>query len=80
MSKLYWPSSTRLLVKLMPTFTDRGCHVVSMTYPYSRILNFLGRDVVQIINEKIQSKSLDMLIYLAALNPENHNKTFNRSH
>jgi hypothetical protein len=28
-------------VKLVPTFADRGCHVVSMTDPYGRILGFL---------------------------------------
>jgi CBS-domain-containing membrane protein len=32
--------------KLMPTFADRGCHVVSVTDPYGRILGFL--DSVQI--------------------------------
>jgi hypothetical protein len=28
-------------VKLVPTFADRGCHVVSVTDPYGRILIFL---------------------------------------
>jgi hypothetical protein len=32
-----------LSVKLVPTFADRGCHVVSVTYPYGRILGFLDR-------------------------------------
>jgi hypothetical protein len=27
----------------VPTFADRGCHVVSVTDPYSRILGFLDR-------------------------------------
>jgi hypothetical protein len=27
----------------MPTFADRGCHVVSVTDPYGRILGFLDR-------------------------------------
>jgi hypothetical protein len=27
--------------KLVPTFVDRGCHVVSILDPYSRILGFL---------------------------------------
>jgi hypothetical protein len=27
----------------MPTFADRGCHVVSVTDPYGRIIDFLGR-------------------------------------
>jgi hypothetical protein len=29
--KLYWMSNRRLSAKLVPTFADRGCHVVSMT-------------------------------------------------
>jgi hypothetical protein len=27
----------------VPTFADSGCHVVSMTDPYGRILGFLDR-------------------------------------
>jgi hypothetical protein len=27
----------------VPTFADRGCHVVGVTDPYSRILGFLDR-------------------------------------
>jgi hypothetical protein len=27
--------------KLVPTFADRGCHVVSVTDPYGRILGFI---------------------------------------
>jgi hypothetical protein len=30
----------RLSAKLVPTFVDTGCHVVSMTDPYGRILGF----------------------------------------
>jgi hypothetical protein len=30
-SELYRPSSRRLSVKLVQTFEDRGCHVVSVT-------------------------------------------------
>jgi hypothetical protein len=33
----------RLSAKLVPTFADRGCHVVSVTGPYSHILGFLHR-------------------------------------
>jgi hypothetical protein len=33
----------RLSAKLMPIFEDRGCHVVSVTDPYGRILGFLDR-------------------------------------
>jgi hypothetical protein len=29
----YRPSDRRLLAKLVPTFADRGCHVVSVTDP-----------------------------------------------
>jgi hypothetical protein len=32
-----------LSAKLVPTFADRGCHVVSVTYHYGRILGFLDR-------------------------------------
>jgi hypothetical protein len=42
-SELYRPSDRRLSVKLMPTFADRGCHVVSVTNPHGRILGFLDR-------------------------------------
>jgi hypothetical protein len=42
-SELYRPSDRRLWDKLVPTFADRGCHVVSVTYPYGRILGFLDR-------------------------------------
>jgi hypothetical protein len=42
-SELYRPSDRRLLAKLVPTFTDRACHVVSVTDPYGRILVFLDR-------------------------------------
>jgi hypothetical protein len=33
----------RLLAKVVPTFADRGCHVVSVMDPYDRILGFLDR-------------------------------------
>jgi hypothetical protein len=39
--ELYGPRDRRLSAKLVPTFADRGCHVVSMTDPYDRILGFL---------------------------------------
>jgi hypothetical protein len=42
-SELYRPSDRRLPAKLVPTLADRGCHVVSMTDPYGRILGFLDR-------------------------------------
>jgi hypothetical protein len=42
-SQLYRPSDRCLSAKLLPTFVDKGCHVVSMTDPYGRILGFLDR-------------------------------------
>jgi hypothetical protein len=39
------PNYRRLSAKLAPTFADRGCHVVSVTDPYGRILGFLDRDL-----------------------------------
>jgi hypothetical protein len=42
-SKLYRPSDRRLSAKLLPTCADKGCHVVSVTDPYGRILDFLDR-------------------------------------
>jgi hypothetical protein len=41
--ELYRPSDRRLSVKWLPTFADRGCHVVSVTDPYGRILGFLDK-------------------------------------
>jgi hypothetical protein len=38
--ELYRPSDRRLSAKSLPTFEDRGCHVVSLTDPYGRILDF----------------------------------------
>jgi hypothetical protein len=44
----YRPSDRRLPAKLVPTFADRGCHVVSVTDPYGRILGFLYRAPIHI--------------------------------
>jgi hypothetical protein len=41
--ELYRPSDRRLSTKLLPTFADRGCHVIIVTDPYGRILGFLER-------------------------------------
>jgi hypothetical protein len=40
-SELYRPSDSRLSAKLVSTFADRRCHVVSVTDPYGRILSCL---------------------------------------
>jgi hypothetical protein len=37
------PSDRRLSAKLLPTFVDRLCHVVSEIDPYGPILGFLYR-------------------------------------
>jgi hypothetical protein len=37
------PSDRRLLAKLVPTFADRVCHVVSATDPPGRDFGFLVR-------------------------------------
>jgi hypothetical protein len=42
-SEQYRPSDLLLSAKLVPMFVDRGCHVVSVTDPYGRILCFLDR-------------------------------------
>jgi hypothetical protein len=42
-SELYWPSDRRLSAKLVPIFEDRVYHVVSVTDPYCRNLEFLDR-------------------------------------
>jgi hypothetical protein len=41
--ELYRPSERRLSAKLVPTFADRGCHMVSVTDHYSCINGFLDR-------------------------------------
>jgi hypothetical protein len=38
MSELYRLSGCCLLAMLVPTFEDRGCHMVSATDPHGRIL------------------------------------------
>jgi hypothetical protein len=42
-SELYRPKDHRLSAKWLPTFADKGCHVVSVKDPYGRILGFLDR-------------------------------------
>jgi hypothetical protein len=37
------PSDRRSSAKLVPTFADRECRVISTTDPYDRILGFLDR-------------------------------------
>jgi hypothetical protein len=42
-SKLYQPSDCRLSAKLVPTFADKGCRMVSTTDPYGRNLGLLDQ-------------------------------------
>jgi hypothetical protein len=42
-SELYGPSDHRLSAKLVSTFVDRWCRVVSATDPHGRIIGFLDR-------------------------------------
>jgi hypothetical protein len=42
--ELFRKSDRRLSSKLVPTFADRGFHVVSVMDPYGRILRFLDRN------------------------------------
>jgi hypothetical protein len=42
-NELYRPSDRRLSAKWLPTFADKGCHVVSVTGSYGSILGFLDR-------------------------------------
>jgi hypothetical protein len=42
-SELYRPSDRHLSAKLVPTFAGIGCHVVSVTDLYDRVLGFLDR-------------------------------------
>jgi hypothetical protein len=39
-SELYRPSDRGLSAKLVPTFADRGCYVVSEAEPHVHILDF----------------------------------------
>jgi hypothetical protein len=42
-------SDRRLPAKLVPTFADRGCCVVSTTDPHGRILGFIDQNTTTII-------------------------------
>jgi hypothetical protein len=43
-SELYRPSERHFSAKLVPTFTDRGCRVVSAMDPHGGVLGFLDRN------------------------------------
>jgi hypothetical protein len=44
-SELYRPRDRRLSAKLVPTYVDIGCLVVSVTDPFGSILSFLDRSL-----------------------------------
>jgi hypothetical protein len=46
----------RFSAKLVPNFADGGCHVVSVTDPYGRILNFSDWKVNRIKQNKVISE------------------------
>jgi hypothetical protein len=56
-SELYRPSDRHLSAKLVPTFADRGCHVVSVTNLYGRILGFLDRNCSDVLYPVVVCKS-----------------------
>jgi hypothetical protein len=43
MSKPHQPCNHHLSAKLVSTSVEKGCHMVSLTHPYGRILGFLDR-------------------------------------
>jgi hypothetical protein len=60
-SELYRPSDRRLSAKLVQTFAERGCHVVSVMDPYGRILGFLspGKGVLKVVLETQSRNFMD---------------------
>jgi hypothetical protein len=63
-SELYRLSDRSLSAKLVSTFTDRGCHVVSATDPYGRILGFLDRQPLTLFINLISSDwNLTMFLF-----------------
>jgi hypothetical protein len=72
--ELYRPRDRRLSAKLVPTFADKGCHMVSVTDPYCHILGFLDRNRYSFFPVAPQLHSwgwvnsvLDSLLFLSAL-------------
>jgi hypothetical protein len=63
-NELYRPSDRRLSAKLVPTFADRGCHVVSVTDPYGRILGFLDLLNSTILTENKRVHNHRLILYL----------------
>jgi hypothetical protein len=59
----YTHRATSACRKLVPTFAGMGCHVVSVTDPYSHILGFLDRALQHhVIKYFFQSKALHKMV------------------
>jgi hypothetical protein len=56
------PSDRRLSAKVVPTFADRGCRVVSATDPHGRILGFLDRKVAKNVFEKYVDSNMRLTL------------------
>jgi hypothetical protein len=57
-SELYRLSDHSLSAQLVPTFADRGWHVVSVADPFGRIIGFLDRTNITIIKITFYFNSL----------------------
>jgi hypothetical protein len=82
-SELYRPSNRRLSAKLMPIFADRGCHMVSVTDPYCRIIGFLDRIryfffqvAPQLYSQRSVDPAPDSLLLRKYGSPGNRSRTF----
>jgi hypothetical protein len=58
------PTERRLSVKWLPTFADRGCHMVSVTDPYDRILGFSRQQPLLFYQVAPQLYSRDWVDYV----------------
>jgi hypothetical protein len=47
--------------KLVLRFEDRGCHVVSVTDPCGRILNFLDRGRTNLVQNNVPNNSFNVV-------------------
>jgi hypothetical protein len=63
-SELYRPSDRLLSAKWLPTCADRGCHVVSVTDLYGRILGFLDRSRSSVVLTKLSGPSPDSTTFI----------------
>jgi hypothetical protein len=61
-SELYRPSDRRLSAKVLRTFTDRECHVVSARDSHGRILGFLERSRYYFFQVALQLYSQGLVV------------------